>query len=270
VSDEVPRAKFRIVEIVKGQSILSRKPMIETVYFGDAKQGKKFLITGVGPENLQWSTPLSLTDRAQAYILKLGKIAKAGSERLEFFQEYLEDQDDLLARDSYDEFAKAPYEAVHALKPKMMHDQLISWIKDANVPTSRRRLYFTMLGVCGTKGDVATLETYVKSSDRREKAGLDALIACYLMLNGPDGVPLVEDLYLKNRNAEYGDHGFAFSWQRCARDRKGSHRAGATPYARSPQPGGPGDSRSGQVGRLVEHGQARKTLQGSGRKNQLG
>jgi len=205
VSDEVPRAKFRIVEIVKGQSILSRKPMIETVYFGDAKQGKKFLITGVGPENLQWSTPLSLTDRAQAYILKLGKIAKAGSERLEFFQEYLEDQDDLLARDSYDEFAKAPYEAVHALKPKMMHDQLISWIKDANVPTSRRRLYFTMLGVCGTKGDVATLETYVKSSDRREKAGLDALIACYLMLNGPDGVPLVEDLYLKNRNAEYAD-----------------------------------------------------------------
>jgi len=205
VSDEVPKAKFRIVEIVKGQSILSRKPMIETVYFGDAKKGKKFLITGVGPENLQWSTPLSLTDRAQAYILKLGKIAKAGSERLEFFQEHLEDQDDLLARDSYDEFAKSPYEAVQALKPKMKHDQLISWIKDSNVPTSRRRLYFTMLGVCGTKGDVATLEAYVKSSDRREKAGLDALIACYLMLNGPEGVPLVEDLYLKNRNAEYAD-----------------------------------------------------------------
>lgn len=205
VSDEVPKAKFRIVEIVKGQSLLARKPMIETVYFGDAKKGKKFLITGVGPENLQWSTPLSLTERAQAYILQLGKIAKAGAERLEFFQQYLEDQDDLLARDSYDEFAKSPYEAVLALKPKMKHDQLVSWIKDSNIPTSRRRLYFTMLGVCGSAADVGTLETYVKSNDRKEKAGLDALIACYLMLKGADGVPLVEDLYLKNRNAEYAD-----------------------------------------------------------------
>jgi len=205
VSDEVPKAKFKIVEIVKGQSLLTRKPMIETVYFGDAKKGKKFLITGVGPENLQWSTPLSLTDRAQAYLLQLGKIAKAGSERLEFFQQYLEDQDDLLARDSYDEFAKSPYEAVQALKPKMNHSQLIAWIKDSNIPTSRRRLYFTMLGVCGTQDDIGTLEAYVKSNDRKEKAGLDALIACYLMLKGADGMPLVEDLYLKNRNAEYAD-----------------------------------------------------------------
>lgn len=204
-SDEVPKGKFKIIEIIKGQSLLTKKPMIETVYFGDAKKGKKFLITGVGPENLQWSTPLGITEQAQEYIQKLGKIAKSGSERLEFFQKYLEDKDDLLARDSYDEFAKSPYEAVTALKPKMNHDQLISWIKDSNVPTSRRRLYFTMLGVCGTKDDVKLLEAYVKSNDRKEKAGLDALIACYLMLKGADGVSLVEDLYLKNKTAEYAD-----------------------------------------------------------------
>lgn len=204
-SDVVPKATFKIVQIVKGQSLLARKPLVETVYFGDAKPGKRFLITGVGPENIQWSTPLSLSERAEKYLLTLPKLPKGGAERLEFFQEHLEDKDDLLARDSYDEFAKSPYEAVQALKPKMKHDQLIAWIKDPNVPASRRRLYLTMLGVCGTPDDVVLLENYVKSSDRKERAGLDALIACYLMLKGPAGVGLVEDLYLKNHNAEYAD-----------------------------------------------------------------
>ena len=37
----------------------------------------------------------------------------------------LEDGDELLARDAYDEFAKAPYDVVKALKPKMNHDQLV-------------------------------------------------------------------------------------------------------------------------------------------------
>ena len=37
---------------------------------------------------------------------------------LKFFQGFLEDDDEMLARDAYDEFAKAPYEAVKQLKPK--------------------------------------------------------------------------------------------------------------------------------------------------------
>lgn len=35
--------------------------------------------------------------------------------------------------------------------------------------------------------------------------GLDAMIASYLVLAGPDGLPLVEDLFLKNRAAAYQD-----------------------------------------------------------------
>ena len=66
----------------------------------------------MGPENLQWSTPLPLSDRGEQYLLQLEKLPKAGPERLEFFQQYFEDKDDLLARDAYDEFAKAPYDIV--------------------------------------------------------------------------------------------------------------------------------------------------------------
>ena len=76
---------------------------------------------------------------------------------------------------------------------------------------SRRRLYLTMLGVCGQKGDVALLGDLIKSKDRQDKAALDALVAAYLTLTASqpesktDGLPLVEELFLKNQDAEYTD-----------------------------------------------------------------
>jgi hypothetical protein len=194
-----------VVKVVKGESFVKPNQVIETIYFGDAKKGSPFLVMGVDPNNVMWSTPLKLTDRSRTYIPQLLSLPKDGSPRLEFFQEYLEDADEMLARDAYDEFAKAPYAAVQDLKPKMQHAKLVNWIKSPDVPASRRRLYLTMLGVCGGSEDVAMLEEMLKSDDRKVKAGLDALIACYLILKGPAGMPLVEDLYLKNPSAEYAD-----------------------------------------------------------------
>ena len=50
------------------------------------------------------------------------RVPASGPERLAFFQEYLEHEDPLLAQDAYDEFARAPYADVQALKPRMKHD----------------------------------------------------------------------------------------------------------------------------------------------------
>lgn len=202
---ELPKAKFKVVKVVKGESLVKLNQMIETIYFGDAPKGRSFLIMGVDPQKLMWSTPMLLSDRGRAYIPQLLSLPKEGPGRLEFFQQYLEDSDEMLARDAYDEFAKAPYSIVCELKPKMNHDQVVEWVKDSDIPASRRRLYLTMLGICGGKQDVPMLEEMLASSDRKAKAGLDALVACYLTLKGPDGMKLVEDLYLKNEKAEYAD-----------------------------------------------------------------
>lgn len=202
---ELPKAKFKVARVVKGDKFVKPDQLIETVYFGDAKPGTPFLIMAVDPNNLMWTTPLKLGDRSRNYIPTLLNLPKEGSPRLEFFQNYLEDTDEMLARDAYDEFAKAPYATVIALKPKMDHAKLVGWIKNPDVPASRRRLYLTMLGVCGGPEDVVMLEQMLKSDDRKAKSGLDALIACFLLLKGPDGMPLIEDLYLKNPKAEYAD-----------------------------------------------------------------
>ncbi len=202
---ELAKSKFEIEEAIKGKELLGDKKTIETVYFGEAKIGQQFLLLGVDPPNFMWSAPLALSDRGKDYIKQLTKLPANGTKRLEFFQGYLEDEDEMLARDAYDEFANAPYAEVIALKEKMNHDQLVAWIKNDDIPASRRRLYLTMLGVCGKSEDLMLLEGLMRSEDRKDKAGLDALVACYLTLKGADGMPLVEELFLKNKNADYAD-----------------------------------------------------------------
>lgn len=210
-ADAVSKAKFEVIEPLKGAGLAPAKSKLEALYYGNAEVGREFLIMAVvegkddAKSQLVWSTPIGITERARAYLTKLQKLPKSGAERLEFFQTHLEDKEEILARDAFDEFAKAPYDAVKELKAKMNHGQLMAWIKDADIPSSRRRLYLTMLGVCGSDQDLPLLEEMLKSDQRQYKSGLDALIACYLTLKGPEGMPLIEELFLKNQKSEYPD-----------------------------------------------------------------
>lgn len=199
------KARFEITEVLKGAALVGDTRQIDVLYFGQEPVGTSFLVMAVDPANPLWSTPIALSERAVAYVRKLPGLPESGADRLFFFQDYFEDEDNLLARDAYDEFARAPYNEVRDLKDRMPHDQLIAWINDPNISASHRRLYLTMLGVCGRPDDIALLEAMIRSDDRETKTALDALIACYLCLHGPDGLELIEDLFLKNHGAEYTD-----------------------------------------------------------------
>ncbi len=210
-NDSVSKAKFEVLETLKGPEHAAVKSRVEALYYGNAEVGKEFLIMGViegqGDSKSQtvWSTPMAVNEKSREYLHHLGTLPKMGPERLEFFLGHFEDKEELLARDAFDEFARAPYSEVQAIKEKIPHDKLVAWIKDAEIPGSRRRLYLTMLGVCGSEKDLPFLEELLKSDSRQAKSGLDALIACYLTLEGPQGTTLVEDLFLKNPKAEYAD-----------------------------------------------------------------
>jgi len=204
-ADGVAKGTFEVTDVIKGKTHLAGTTTIETVYFGGAKSTDEFLIMGVGPPKIAWSTPIRVSKRAAAYIGRLNGLPKKGADRLAFFQDYLEDDDQLLSQDAYDEFARAPYKEVIDLKEKMAHDQIVRWINDPEVTASHRRLYLVMLSVCGGSKDLPMLEKMLKSDDRKVKAGLDAMVGCYLALTGPDGMPLIEDVFLKNKEAEYAD-----------------------------------------------------------------
>lgn len=194
---------FEVVQVLKGPQALPKK--FEVLYFGQQPAGAQFLVSGAGSKKVEWAAPNALSPRAVKYVSQLLKLPKNGADRMAFFQEYLEDEESLLANDAYEEFARAPYAEVKDLKPRMHRDRLLTWISDREVPASRRRLYLTMLGVCGQPDDIAVLEEMIKASDRQVRTALDAMVACYLILKGPDGMPLIEELFLKNKDAEYTD-----------------------------------------------------------------
>jgi hypothetical protein len=134
-------------------------------------------------------------------------VPEKGADRLAFFQQHLEDADETLARDAYDEFAVAPYADVRALKDRMDARQLLAWIENPKVQANRRRLYATMLGVCGSPADAERIGKILAgtelTADQAEiRSGLDALIACYVTLRGPEGLDLVDRLFLDRTAAD--------------------------------------------------------------------
>jgi hypothetical protein len=198
-------ATFLVERVIRGESLLKKGQKIEASYFGPGKSTKKFLLLGVDPKNLVWSSPLPLSEDAEKYIDAVQALPDDQVERLAFFQKYFEHPDSLLARDSYDEFALAPYEDVKKLQPKMNREQLMEWIRDPQISPDRKRLYYTMLGICGTTEDAVEFESMIRSTDPDKRAGLDALIASYLMLRGEEGLSLINEQFLTNRKASYPD-----------------------------------------------------------------
>ncbi|MBB3205282.1 hypothetical protein FHS27_001082 [Rhodopirellula rubra] len=197
--------EMKIAMVLKGEDHVAAGQTVKAVYFGDIAKGRRFLLSGVDPSDMQWSC-LPLTPRAEQYIVRIPEIAeKDDAERLLFYMDYLQDEDSMLSRDAYDEFAVAPYAALQKIEPKMDHDQLVEWISDDSLSPDRKRLYLTMLGVCGDKDDLPMLEEMLRSTQKTARTGLDALIACYLTLAGEPGLELVNEEFLVNRQASYAD-----------------------------------------------------------------
>ncbi len=196
--------EMKIEKILKGDSLVSVGETVKAIYYGEVEVGRRFMLSGVDPPNMQWSC-LPLSERAEAYVIKITELPDDPLKRLEFFYDYLQDSEQMLSRDTYDEFAITPYPVIQALKPKMDHDKLVEWIQDPEMSADRKRLYLTMLGVCGTDADISMLEQMLRSTQKSTRGGLDALIACYLTLAGEKGLPLVDELFLNNQQAPYAD-----------------------------------------------------------------
>ena len=202
---DLPKASMEITKVLKGDDYVAVGMKFNVVVVGTYPVGQKFLVMGVNPPEISWTTPMKASDRVFKYLEAIQSLPESGADRLAFFQDYFEDEESVLAFDAYDEFAKAPYQDLIDLKPRMEKEKLATWIKDLELSHNRRRLYLTMLGVCGGAEEAKVLEGFIESGDRRQQAGLDALLACYLTLKGADGLPLIVDTFLKNQETEYVD-----------------------------------------------------------------
>ena len=196
---------FKIVETLKGRNLLGRSLQIEKNYFGDEPVGSRFYITANQANDLFWLAPNPLTDRSVEYLRSLSALPADGPQRLAFFQRFFEDGEQLLSDDAYGEFSKANYTTLKEFRSQMHHDPLLAWINNPTTRPNHRRLYLTMLGVCGSASDLPYLERLMQSRDEDVRLCLDAAIACYLRLRGPAGLQLVEEQFLQNPAATRPD-----------------------------------------------------------------
>ncbi|WP_235034091.1 hypothetical protein [Roseiconus lacunae] len=194
--------KMKVEKVLKGGEHVKAGQTVDAIYFGKVEVGRRFLLSGVDPPNLQWSC-LPVNERNEEYIVKATEIEDDPVARLRFFRQYLEDEDPLISRDAYDEFASTPYEEISKIGPDMDHDRLIKWVQEPEMGVDRKRLYLTMLGICGSEKDVPMLEEMLKNPTKSVSNGLDALIACYLTLSGEKGLPLINELYIANKKAQF-------------------------------------------------------------------
>ena len=206
---EMPTSQFVVTEVIKGDKWVKPEQTIDVHFFGTPEEDKQYFMTATENPAVSWGSPVAISDRVVAYIKEALTLPK-GYERLTYFLPYLEDDEEILRRDAYDEFAKTPYEGVIALKDSMDREELKRWIQDPDVSVAHRRLYLTMLGVCGQPEDAEFLADIMQADDeddenRQAKMGLNAMIACYLSLKGESGLPLVTNLYLGNEEARYED-----------------------------------------------------------------
>ncbi len=194
--------KMKIEAVIKGDDLIKVGQIVDAVYYGKVELGRRFLLSGVDPPNLQWAC-LPVSKRAEKYIVDGSKVEDDPVARLGYYRDFLEDEEDLIARDAYDEFASAPYDVIQQIGPNMDHDQLIKWAKNPEIGADRKRLYFTMLGVCGSKDDLPMLEQMLRNPAKSVTGGLDALIACYLTLAGESGLPLIDELFIASKKTPF-------------------------------------------------------------------
>ncbi|MGC3966186.1 MAG: hypothetical protein QM775_02075 [Pirellulales bacterium] len=215
---------FDVLSVVKGKQYLAGLPQVDGAtritlkFFGEQPLGSKVFACAIDPLDLAWGSPTVMKESGIEYVTRLPSLPASGAERLAFFYGRLGDEDPIVAADGNDELSRLDDATLRMLKPHLRHDDVVRSIQDKSQTVARRRLFMRLLAVCGTADDLPLLEAMIREENRETVKGLDATIATYLTLRGPAGMPLVEELFLKNPAAQYTEIYSAITALRNLRD----------------------------------------------------
>lgn len=188
------------------ESSTSARKRIVYPRFRAGEPGDLFLLSGTFSEGqLQWEDPQEVSETAFQYVLQAPPRESNIDKRLRYFLKFLEFPDPFIADDAFAEFASAPYAAVARLAPVLQRKRLVAWIRDPATPPTHLGLYGMMLGLCGTAEDAAFLKTIIVDETEDFRLGVDGLIGGYLLLTGKDGLRVINETKLQNRDAPFSE-----------------------------------------------------------------
>lgn len=117
---------------------------------------------------------------------------KSQPERLKFFFQYLDDPEIDVSTDAYKEFAYADYKDYQGMAKDLPADKIAGWLQDEKTPTFRLGLYASLLGSAGKTEHAKVLRKLLDDPTRRLNAGVDGILAGYVMLQPKEGWEYVD------------------------------------------------------------------------------
>ncbi len=195
-----PGHRFRVTRTLKGEV-----PVGKVLVAGSDAGGapKVLLFTAGSADSSFWTgKPYAADSTVEKFALGLvelpSRTAKGSlPKRLDFMLNYLHHPNSDLAGAAVDEFSRAPYDDVGLYAARLGRAKVAQWVNDPTTPDEHLALFFVMLGKVGTATDLPAVERRLKSSDEQELASITSpLIACYLSLKGPAGLPRIEKEFL--------------------------------------------------------------------------
>ena len=205
-ADGIVRCKLRITEVIKGDPLL-KDSMVEASANHKLPVGAPVWLVSFEEQSSSWAPPVNISSASVSYLKGLRTISENGPERLRFFLPFLQNTDEFVAADAYNEFAEATLEDIEGLKDQLDRQWVIDQLRDLSVPLHQRRLCWTFLSQCGKLKDTNLFDESVQArqADPQFEPGMNAAISCYVRLGGEAALARIERDYLVNPSAKFSD-----------------------------------------------------------------
>jgi len=210
---------YEVTKVVKG-SQASLKPGSEIVLsrFRPGKKGQLFVLMGQRSVNVEWGTPLEVSEAGFKYIANAPHPKKPTVERLKHYLKYLEFPDTQISNDAYAEFANAPYKEIVKVADELPRERIRKWIASPDTPATRLGLYGLLLGLCGEKEDAELMKQKILENSKEYRLGIEGVMSGYLLLRGEEGLEILEDAKLKNKDVAFSEtyaamQAVSFMWE---------------------------------------------------------
>lgn len=208
---DIGTTTYRIEKVLTNRTSTDFQPgtEIERLGFQALNIDQLCLMTAISLDQLEWAAPIAFADESIDYLTSIPSQETPIQDRLRFYLNYLQFQDDVVADDAYGEFANAPFEDIVAIKSEFDQKLLGQWMMDPQTKVTRVSLYGIMLGVCGDENSQKLFEQKIFEQEDKFRLGIEGIMFGYLLLTKEEGLKKLEKEKLSVDSGEKFSETFA-------------------------------------------------------------
>ncbi len=205
-NDDPGTTVYEVREVISSsQEDIKAGDRITLARYRSGQKGDLFLLTGTRDTVIDWGSPLEMTEAGYQYVVQSPSYDTPTSKRLEYFMRFLEHADQMIANDAYSEFANAPYEDITPVADMLPREKVSEWVRSNDTTPIRLGLYGLLLGLCGDDRDVVIMEKKISENGDDFRLGIDGIISGYLLLTGAEGLDLIDESKLANKDVPFSE-----------------------------------------------------------------